>query len=79
MRNLRLHIRDFVFKGLDILPARMLTGFILAASLFSHSVYAIDLQPGDIVALPPGLNIIQSTYQISKRGDTYANDQKVSS
>lgn len=77
MRNLRLHMRDFVFKGLDILPARMLTSFILAISLFSHDVYAIDLQPGDIVAPPPDLNVIQSAYQISKRGDTYSNDKKL--
>ena len=50
--------------------------FFLAASLFSHAVYAIDLQPGDIVAPPPDLNIVQSTYQVSKRGDFYQNNQK---
>lgn len=82
MRKLNLHMRDFVFEGFHRrwLSARILISwFFLAASLFSHTAYAIDLQPGDIVALPPGLNIIQSTYQISKRGDLYSNDQKVMS
>ena len=69
-------MRGFVFEEFGRLLARMLAGLILATTLYSHAVYAIDLQPGDIVAPPPGLNIIQSSYQISKRGDSYANNQK---
>jgi hypothetical protein len=39
---------------------------------------AIDLQPGDLVAPPPDLNLIQVSYQASRRGDLYVNDRKIS-
>lgn len=39
---------------------------------------AIDLQPGDIVAPKPDMNLVQISYQLSQRSDKYLNDQKVS-
>ena len=55
----------------------LISGVLLLLG-FSVSVSAIDLQPGDITAPPPGLNFIQVNYQLSKRGDFYASNQKIS-
>jgi hypothetical protein len=44
--------------------------------LMSGKALAIDLQPGDIIAPPPDLNLIQFSYLSSKYGDRYAQGQK---
>lgn len=41
-------------------------------------IWAIDLQPGDVVAPPQDLNVVQVTYLASSRGDLYSNGRKVS-
>lgn len=52
--------------------ATTLIGFFIVAPLATHS-HAIDLQPGEIKAPPPGLNVAMVSYQISDRGDFYAS------
>ena len=56
----------------------LVSGLLLMVGCFSQHAYAIDLQPGDITAPPPGLNFIQVNYQLSKRGDLYAANKKIS-
>lgn len=56
----------------------LVSGLLLMVGCFSQTAHAIDLQPGDITAPPPGLNFIQVNYQLSKRGDLYAANQKIS-
>lgn len=51
--------------------------FMVAIALPAHA-FAIDLQPGDAVAPPPNLNVVQVTYLASSRGDWYSNGSKVS-
>jgi hypothetical protein len=46
--------------------------------LFSTALFAIDLQPGEIAAPPPGMNLIQLNVVSSQRGDAYQAKQKVS-
>jgi hypothetical protein len=50
----------------------------VVASLYSPAIYAIDLQPGEIAAPPPGINLIQLNVISSQRGDAYQAKQKVS-
>lgn len=45
----------------------------LSAAFFAIPAHAIDLQPGEIKAPPPGLNVAMVSYQISDRGDFYAS------
>jgi len=51
---------------------------LFTSSFYSPALYAIDLQPGDITAPPPGINLIQLSYVSSQRGDAYQAKQKVS-
>lgn len=62
-----------------MLAFSLVGGLLLIVGSFSQNAHAIDLQPGDITAPPPGLNFIQANYQLSKRGDLYAANQKLSS
>lgn len=49
----------------------------LSLGLFlSFHVHAIDLQPGEIVAPPAGLNLVQGSYLMSERGDRYVNGRR---
>jgi hypothetical protein len=58
---------------------KVATLYTLCFGLFlSLHAYAIDLQPGEIVAPPAGLNLVQTTYQMSERGDQYVNGRKQS-
>ncbi len=78
MPSLRQHPTD-QFLPWFALPARWLAVLLLAlSSLVSPALYAIDLQPSDIIEPPPGLNIIQVNFQSSKRGDLYQANRKVS-
>ncbi|MDH4226932.1 MAG: transporter [Deltaproteobacteria bacterium] len=43
---------------------------------FVSRSYAIDLQPGEIRAPKPGMNIIQASYFLSERGDLYVDKEK---
>ena len=52
----------------------------LCLALFSISSiqasHAIDLQPGDVVAPPPGIHIFQSSYQYAEKNDFYVKGNK---
>lgn len=53
------------------LPAIFFLAFTVA-----HPAQAIDLQPGEIKAPKPGVNLFQFTYQHSERGDFYLHGDK---
>lgn len=51
--------------------------FFLTLSLQTFSAFAIDLQPGELIAPPPSINVLQVAYQFSERNDRYLNNKKV--
>jgi hypothetical protein len=51
-------------------------GFLTLAAM--QPAQAIDLQPGEIAAPPPGMSFVQLNFMHSERGDLYAANQKVS-
>lgn len=54
----------------------VVTIYTLIVLIFSNHSWAIDLQPGDIVAPTPGLNLIQLSYLTSEFGDRYVQGNK---
>lgn len=54
---------------------KLLLAFLTAA--VGQSAYAIDLQPGDVIAPKPGINALQLTYQYSEKNDFYSHGNKV--
>ena len=53
---------------------KLLLAFLTAA--VGQSAYAIDLQPGDVIAPKPGINALQLTYQYSEKNDFYSHGIK---
>ncbi len=49
----------------------------LGLTLTINQSSAIDLQPGDLVALPPDLNLVQVSYLKSEYGDRYTQGRKL--
>jgi hypothetical protein len=41
--------------------------FFLTLSLQTFSAFAIDLQPGELIAPPPSINVLQVAHQFSER------------
>ena len=49
---------------------------IIGILLLSKQAYAIDLNPGDLRPLKPGVNLIMLSYQQSDRSDRYSQGEK---
>jgi hypothetical protein len=56
--------------------AKKLVWLCVAIMLQLKHAYAIDLQPNDVRAPPPGISSVQVTYQHSERGDYYVHGDK---
>lgn len=79
LRHTSRTVRNSPQTWLGMPTPKLAMGLGLMVACLSGPVQAIDLQPGDITAPPAGLNFIQLNYQVSKRGDLYAANQKISS
>ena len=53
---------------------RLLLVFLMLSAI---NAFAIDLQPGDIVAPRPGFTGLQLSYQYSEKNDYYSHGQKI--
>jgi len=49
---------------------------LLSTSVITKA-YAIDLQPGDVIAPKPGISALQLSYQYSERSDYYSHGEKI--
>ena len=50
---------------------------VLLSTAAIQNVFAIDLQPGDVIAPKPGFNSMQVSYQYSEKNDYYLHGEKV--
>lgn len=56
--------------------SHLVRSLTLAAACVALPAQAIDLQPGDIKAPPPGLGLFMLTWQQSERGDVYRDGKR---